>query len=94
MLLTYLVDVFVDRITDVNWNKKAFENLVIDTDTKHLVKALISNQIKSEKATDLISGKGNGLIILLHGWVSGLCACDRDVTDRGQRTWHRQDVYR
>jgi hypothetical protein len=64
------VDVFVDRIQDVDWNKKAFDNLVIDTDTKHLVRALISNQIKAEKSTDLISGKGNGLIILLHGCVT------------------------
>ena len=61
------VDIEVDRIQDVNWNKKAFENLVVDEETKHLVKALISNQIKAEKSTDLISGKGNGLIILLHG---------------------------
>ncbi|KAK3312174.1 hypothetical protein B0H66DRAFT_570194 [Apodospora peruviana] len=60
-------DVSVDQIREVDWNKKAFENLVIDNDTKHLVKALISNQIKAEKGTDLISGKGNGLIILLHG---------------------------
>ena len=57
----------LDRIRNVEWNKKAFDNLVIEEDTKHLVKALVSNQIKAEKATDLISGKGNGLIILLHG---------------------------
>ncbi|KAK0644220.1 hypothetical protein B0T16DRAFT_417343 [Cercophora newfieldiana] len=61
------VDIEVDRIKDVDWNKKAFENLVVAEDTKHLVQALISNQVKAEKATDLISGKGNGLIILLHG---------------------------
>lgn len=28
---------------------------------------MISNQIEAEKSTDLISGKGNGLIMLLHG---------------------------
>ena len=52
----------------MKWNKKAFENLVVDEDTKHLVEALISNQIKAEMSTDLISGKGNGLILLLHGY--------------------------
>jgi hypothetical protein len=62
------VDIEVDRIRDVNWNKKAFESLVVEEDTKHLVEALISNQINAERSTDLISGKGNGLIILLHGY--------------------------
>jgi AAA+ superfamily predicted ATPase len=28
---------------------------------------LVSNRIGTEKATDMISGKGNGLIVLLHG---------------------------
>ena len=42
---------------------------MVDDDTKHLVEALISNQVKAEMSTDLISGKGNGLIILLHGYV-------------------------
>lgn len=61
------MDIEVDHIRLVDWNKKAFENLVVDEATKHLVKALVSNQIKAEKSTDLIKGKGNGLIILLHG---------------------------
>ncbi|KAH6988873.1 P-loop containing nucleoside triphosphate hydrolase protein [Ilyonectria sp. MPI-CAGE-AT-0026] len=61
------VDIDVDRIREVDWNKTAFESLAIDDATKHLVKALISTQLKSECSTDLISGKGNGLIMLLHG---------------------------
>ncbi|KAI0198305.1 hypothetical protein F4808DRAFT_472922 [Astrocystis sublimbata] len=61
------VNVEVDRIQEIDWNKKAFESLVVDDETKHLVKALISNQIQAEKSTDLMSGKGNGLIVLLHG---------------------------
>ena len=51
----------------VIWNKKAFDNLVVDIDTKELIQALVTNQLDMEKSTDLISGKGNGLIILLHG---------------------------
>ncbi|KAH6623160.1 hypothetical protein F5144DRAFT_595386 [Chaetomium tenue] len=62
-----VVDIEVDRIQQVRWNKGAFENLVVDADTKHLIEALISNQVKTEMSTDLISGKGNGLIMLLHG---------------------------
>ncbi|KAE8452952.1 hypothetical protein EG329_012139 [Mollisiaceae sp. DMI_Dod_QoI] len=61
------VDLEVDSIQDVIWNKKAFETLVVDPKTKELIQALITNQIVAEKSTDQISGKGNGLIILLHG---------------------------
>jgi SpoVK/Ycf46/Vps4 family AAA+-type ATPase len=61
------VDVQVENLTDVSWNTKAFENLVTDPETKDLIEALVKNQLDAEKATDLIDGKGNGLIILLHG---------------------------
>ncbi len=61
------VDLEVDYIRDVEWNTKAFENLVTGTETKDLLEALVKNQLKLETSTDLITGKGNGLIILLHG---------------------------
>lgn len=57
----------VDKITDVSWNKKAFKHLVADDKTKELVQALVADRIAGERNTDLIEGKGNGLIILLHG---------------------------
>jgi AAA+ superfamily predicted ATPase len=40
---------------------------VVDEETKTLVSALVTNQIDPDKTTDLMSGKGNGLFILLHG---------------------------
>ena len=61
------VDLEVDHITDVAWNKRAFDSLVVDEETKELIQALVNNKLAGEKSTDLISGKGNGLIILLHG---------------------------
>jgi ATPase family associated with various cellular activities (AAA) len=61
------VDLRVDQITEVTWNKEAFKSLVLDRKTKDVIQALISNQLDAEKSTDLISGKGNGLILLLHG---------------------------
>lgn len=61
------MDLEIDSITDVEWNKKSFENLVIDAKAKEMIQALVSHQIESEKGTDLIHRKGNGLIILLHG---------------------------
>ena len=60
-------DLIADRIFDVTWNIEAFQNLVIDRKARDLIRALVSNQLASEKATDLIAGKGNGLILLLHG---------------------------
>lgn len=61
------VDLDVDRVSDISWNKQAFESLVVNEKTKELVQALITNQLTAEKSTDLIRGKGNGLTILLHG---------------------------
>ncbi|KAI1415685.1 hypothetical protein F5Y13DRAFT_156585 [Hypoxylon sp. FL1857] len=61
------VDLEVDKIGDVVWNTRAFESLVLEGKTKRLIQALISDQIETERSTDLISGKGNGLILLLHG---------------------------
>jgi SpoVK/Ycf46/Vps4 family AAA+-type ATPase len=40
---------------------------VVDEETKELVQALVVKQIVARKSTDLISGKGSGLIMLLHG---------------------------
>jgi hypothetical protein len=48
---------------------EAFDSLVVDDDTKELVKALVTNQLTKEKGTDVLDGKGNGLVILLHGSV-------------------------
>lgn len=60
-------DLYADRIYDVKWNKEAFESLVIDRKARDLITALVSTHIAAEKGTDLIMGKGNGLILLLHG---------------------------
>ena len=49
------------------WNKEAFESLVLNNKTKRLIQALISDQLEAEKSTDLISGKGNGMMLLLRG---------------------------
>ncbi|KAK8022651.1 hypothetical protein PG993_013418 [Apiospora rasikravindrae] len=61
------LDLQVDNFNEVVWNTGAFETLVLNGKTKRLIQALISDQIEAEKSTDLISGKGNGLIMLLHG---------------------------
>ncbi|KAL7911733.1 P-loop containing nucleoside triphosphate hydrolase protein [Trichoderma velutinum] len=57
----------VHYIEDVVWNIEAFEFLVIDQETKDMIKAVVTNQVRASQNTDLIRGKGNGLFILLHG---------------------------
>ena len=57
----------VARISDISWNKEGFENLVVEPTTKALIKALVMQQLEGEKGTDMIAGKGQGLIVLLHG---------------------------
>ncbi|KAM0228529.1 hypothetical protein ACHAP5_011918 [Fusarium lateritium] len=58
----------VDKIQPVKWNKKAFDRLVLDPKTKEMIYALVDVQTsKDKKMDDIITGKGNGLIILLHG---------------------------
>lgn len=63
----YQVDLQVDNISSVQWNKNAFQTLAIEEQSKELVNALINNKINANKATDTVMGKGNGLILLLHG---------------------------
>jgi hypothetical protein len=63
----------VDQLSDVEWNKQAFDSLVVDAETKTLITAMVTNQIDAEKNTDLISDKGNGLIVLLHGYEIRFC---------------------
>lgn len=60
-------EISADCISEVKWNREAFQSLVMDRKSKELIQALVTSQIEAEQATDLISGKGNGLILLLHG---------------------------
>lgn len=71
------MNLHVDNVLDITWNKEAFERLVLPSQTKELVKALVMirasgpdetrAQRLSAKRQDIIAGKGNGLIMLLHG---------------------------
>ena len=52
----------------MDWNKNAFGQLVLDQKTKEMIYALVDVQKSRDKAMDdIIKGKGNGLILLLHG---------------------------
>ena len=57
----------MEHIRPLKWKKDAFETLAVDEDTKELITALVSNKIAADRGTDLMAGKGTGLIVLLHG---------------------------
>lgn len=64
-----LVTLIVDKIKDIEWNSRAFGKLVLGHQKKEIIKALVTVHVASGKkpTTDIIEGKGNGLIMLLHG---------------------------
>lgn len=72
-----IVNIFVDSIQPVTWNKTAYDRLVLPPDRKDLIKALVTVRTSQRgvkqglglagKREDIIAGKGNGLIMLLHG---------------------------
>ncbi|KAK1753318.1 P-loop containing nucleoside triphosphate hydrolase protein [Echria macrotheca] len=57
----------VARLKPVQWDQTAFERLVLEQDTKDVIKALVTHKVKNTVSTDLIRGKGSGLILLFHG---------------------------
>ena len=71
------IKLFIEHIHPVVWNKTAYERLVLPEKTKELIRALVTVRSSTRgvkqglgvagKRTDLTSGKGNGLIMLLHG---------------------------
>jgi len=55
----------VDLISDIKFNKQAYDQLVLDPEKKNIVKALVSDL--GTNFTDVIAGKGGGCIFLLAG---------------------------
>ncbi|KAF2479971.1 P-loop containing nucleoside triphosphate hydrolase protein [Neohortaea acidophila] len=62
------LDFFVDRLAPINWNPNCFDELVLPSAQKDLVKALVATHIEQRVAfDDIVAGKGKGLILVLHG---------------------------
>lgn len=52
----------------MTWNKIAFKQLVASEETKELIQAVVTaHGQRTSVAPDIIEGKGQGLLILLHG---------------------------
>lgn len=62
--------VLSDQLQEVAWNMVAFESLQLEAETKHLVQALVKgHKTNSTAFDDVVPGKGQGLVFLLHGYV-------------------------
>ncbi|KAM0322039.1 hypothetical protein ACHAQA_009782 [Verticillium albo-atrum] len=57
----------VDHIEPVTWNTRAFERLVLRPTAKELIQAVVQVHLEHHGMSDLMEGKGNGSLILLHG---------------------------
>jgi MoxR-like ATPase len=58
----------VDDIKEIEYNKTAFDDLVLPQAQKTLARSLINDHAQgSSTYDDVIDGKGKGLIFLLHG---------------------------
>jgi hypothetical protein len=58
----------VDKFTPVVWNSDAWKYLVLPDCTKTLIKSLVeADRTDGDIVKDVISGKGGGFIVVLHG---------------------------
>lgn len=58
---------YVENISKVEWYKTAFTRLVLPSRMKDLIRAMIVDRKVEKHSSDIFYGKGEGLIMLLHG---------------------------
>lgn len=90
--LTPSVDLSVGNIKEVSWDKNAFQKLVMNWQKKSLLEALVVAQgdRSHNKVRDVIEGKSNGLILLLHGPPgTGKTLTAESVAERAQKPLYR-----
>lgn len=63
------VELSVSGIKEISWNESAYESLVLEPKTKDIVRALVESHKyhAAESIDDVIQGKGQGLVFVLHG---------------------------
>ncbi|KAI0378864.1 hypothetical protein F5Y04DRAFT_141965 [Hypomontagnella monticulosa] len=59
----------VSGIKEISWNEHAYDSLVLQSNTKEIVRALVESHKYHPAASidDVIQGKGKGLVAVLHG---------------------------
>ncbi|OTB06899.1 hypothetical protein M426DRAFT_72086 [Hypoxylon sp. CI-4A] len=62
------LEFFVEHISPIEWNTRCFDELVLDPATKKTVQAVVATHSRiGEEFDDIIKGKGQGLVCVLHG---------------------------
>lgn len=60
--------IIMDRgLTTIEFDDEAYDRLVLPKDKKTLVRALVAQNQTTTAFSDVITGKGGGVIFLLHG---------------------------
>lgn len=63
-------DFSIDKISMIDWNLECFDQLVLPSESKDLVRALVASHTARKERDDfddIVKGKGKGLIFVLHG---------------------------
>ncbi|KAJ3358891.1 hypothetical protein GGF32_009902 [Allomyces javanicus] len=60
-------EMLVDEVVEIEFDPHVYDQLVLPSDTKELVKGLVESHEAGGLVGDVIEGKGQGLIFLLHG---------------------------
>ncbi|KAF2195736.1 P-loop containing nucleoside triphosphate hydrolase protein [Zopfia rhizophila CBS 207.26] len=84
----------VEQIRDIRWSSDTFDSrLVLDYKKKELIKALVtvhSSSSTKQQKSDIIEGKGKGLILLLHGGPgTGKTLTAESIAEYAQRPLYR-----
>lgn len=82
----------MEHLRPVDWDHDAFRRLVLNSDKKDLIQSLVKNHLADtgNSSADLIEGKGNGLVILLHGGPgTGKTLTAESVAELAERPLYR-----
>ncbi|KAF4821118.1 Fidgetin-like protein 1 [Colletotrichum siamense] len=80
----------VKYINPIEWNKKAFEQLVLLPEKKELIEAVIRGHMSANHSADVVEGKGKGVIILLHGGPgTGKTLTAESVAELAEKPFYR-----
>ncbi|KAF2996824.1 hypothetical protein E8E13_002643 [Curvularia kusanoi] len=86
-------DLLVEHVEDVSWDKQVFTNdLVLEEDKKELIEALVTVHLEAKvnMKADFMAGKGEGLLILLHGGPgTGKTLTAESVAELAERPLYR-----
>jgi len=95
MLTSRAVEFNVEAIKTFKWNDEAFERLVLPLTQKSLIKSLVeSHQTERVQFDDFIEGKGQGLVINLHGQLRAYSVLSPAIDTITRLSWRRKDTQR